>query len=520
MELLKLEEMTTEQKLGMTYCARPNTPEDYEFVFELIKKRALGCVQVSPTRPDRVQQIKELADYPILIICDCETGFPTSDIPKIPLAALSACNNEEYYRVFAKGVVTEAKKIGFNGTWSPVVDVLVCNGANRVHRHLSDDPMRVAKAAEIIARVYKSYGYMSSGKHYPGSKDNPYDGHMAPTPSNKTMEELLAVDMVPYKYLMERDLLPSIMTSHNVFQNIDPDTPGTMSPKIQKIIRDLGFDGVTFTDSFAMMSILQKYGEENILGMAIAAGNDIVLPNYRTRDRDAFAMLVKNYEDGMFTEERLNEAARRVLKLHAFIGSEPECNDPFTEEDLKKFDDMAKDCITAVCDEGVSPALDSDKSHLFVIITDNSFSEDDNLMEITTKNWYFPKKIADKIRQEYPDAGIVYLPELPDQKQNEKVLLESGKYDDVVFITFCMTQAYLGTDCMTRRVENMIDCINLANKLAAVVHFGNPFALQPLMHVKRKIFGYTMPDTQLYTIDVLKGKIPAKGTLPFHITFK
>ena len=520
MTLLKLEELTIEQKLGMTYCARPTTDADWEFVFELVKKRALGCVQAAPTRPDRVKQVKELADYPILIICDCETGFPTSDIPKIPLAALSACDNEEYFRVFAKGVVTEAKKIGFNGTWSPVVDVLYCNGANRVHRILSDDPMRVAKAAEIISRVYKSYGYMSSGKHYPGTKENPYDGHMAPADSNKTMEDLMNVDLVPYKYLMERDLLPSIMTTHNVFKNIDPDNAGTMSPKIQKIIRDMGFDGVTFTDSFAMMSILQKYGEENILGMAIAAGNDIVLPNYRTRDRDAFAMLVKNYEDGMFTEERLNEAARRVLKLHAFVGAEPECNDPFTEEDLKKFDDMARDCITAVCDEGVSPALDPDKKHMFVILTDNSFTEDDNLMEITTANWYNPKAIADKIRKEYPDSQVIYLPELPNQKQNEQILNGSIQFDDVVFITFCMTQAYLGTDCLTRRVENLIDCVNMSNKLGGVVHFGNPFALQPLQHVKRKIFGYTMPATQPYCIDVLKGKYPAKGTLPFNIEFR
>lgn len=520
MQFLKLEDLTTEQKLGMTYCARPLNDEDWEFVFELIKKRALGCVQAPPNKPERVKQILEIADYPILIICDCETGFPTSDIPKIPLAALSACNNDEYYRVFAKGVVTEAKKIGFNGTWSPVVDVLYCDGANRVHRMLSDDPMRVAKASEIIARVYKQYGYMSSGKHYPGTKENPYDGHMAPANSLKTIEDLKKVDLVPYKYLMEKGLLPSIMTTHNVFENIDPDNAGTMSPKIQKIIRDMGFEGVTFTDSFAMMSILQKYGEENILGMAIAAGNDIVLPNYRTRDRDAFAMLVKNYEDGMFTQERLDEAAARVLKLHEFVGAEPECSDPFTPEDLAKFEDMAKDCITAVCDEGVSPALDPDKKYMFVVLTDNSFSEDDNLMEITTKNWYYPKPIAEKIRQEFPNSEVIYLPELPNQHHNEKILNGSIQYDGVVFLTFCMTQAYLGTDCLTRRVENLIDCVNMSNKLCGVVHFGNPFALQPLQHVKRKIFGYTMPKSQLYAIDVLKGTIPAKGTLPFHVKFK
>lgn len=521
MKLLKLEEMTVEQKLGMTYCARPNSNDDYEFIFELIKKRALGCVQVAPTRPERVKQIKELADYPILIICDCETGFPTSDIPKIPLAALSACDNEEYYRVFAKGVVTEAKKVGFNGTWSPVVDVLRGDGPCKVHRHLSDDPMKVAKAAEIIADVYKKYGYMSSGKHYPGGgKELPYDGHMAAIPSTKTKEGLIEFDLVPYKHLMDKGLLPSIMSTHTVFQNIDPDTPGTLSPKVQSIIREMGFDGVAFTDSLAMMAILQKYGEENVMGMSIAAGHDIVLPNYRTPDREAFAMLEKNYNDGLFSEERLNEAARRVVKLMEFIGAEPECNDPFTEEDLAVFDCMARDCITAVCDEGVSPALDPDKKHLFVVLTDNSFVDDDNLMEVTNANWYHPKAIAKKIKEEFPDADIIYLPELPNWKQNEKVLLEVANHDDTVFVTFCVTQPYLGTDCLTRRVENVIDCVNWANKLAGVLHFGNPFALKHLMHVKRKLFGYTMPDTQPYAIEVLAGKLPAKGTLPFNIEFK
>ncbi len=521
MKLLKLEELTTEQKLGMTYCARPDKPEDFDCVIEMVKNHALGSVQVSPTQPEMVKRIKEAADYPILIICDCERGFPTSDLPKISLAALSACDNEEYYRVFAKGVATEAMKVGFNGTWSPVVDILFENGPSSVMRKLSDDPMRVAKAAEIIARVYKQYGYMSSAKHYPGGRKPPYDGHMAPTPSYDTVEDLKASSLIPYKYLMEKGLLPSILTSHTTLQKIDPDTPGTLSAKVQNIIREMGFDGVTFTDSLAMMAILQVYGEERVYGMCIAAGNDIVLPNYRTRVRDAFEMLKKNYyEDGMFSEERLNEAARRVLELHAFLGAEPECKDPLTKEEIEIFNNMAKDCITAVCDDDVTPALDPDKSHLFVILTDTSFVEDKNRMEITNTVWYYPQIIAEKIRKEFPDAGVMYLTEFPNTTQNEKVLLEAAKYDDVTFLTFCTSPAYQGTDGLTRRVENLIDCVNLAGKLAAVAHFGNPFALEPLMHVKRKLFGYTMPESQSYTIEVLAGKLPAKGNLPFRINFK
>ena len=47
---LKLEELTTEQKLGMLYCARPFNDRDLEFTLKLIKKRALGSVQVPPKK--------------------------------------------------------------------------------------------------------------------------------------------------------------------------------------------------------------------------------------------------------------------------------------------------------------------------------------------------------------------------------------------------------------------------------------------------------------------------------------
>ena len=526
MENLRFEDLTLEQKLGMVYCARPlnyvdNGSDNLEFTLELIRKRALGCVQVLPADKEAMHKIKEAADYPLLIICDTERGFPTSKLPPISLMALSACNKPEYFRVFAKGVVTEAKAAGYNGTWGPVIDVLSTDGPCKVRRRFSDDPMRVARGAEEIAKVYKRYGYLSCGKHYPGSEsDLPFDTHMTPTDSSATLEELMAKDLVPYRYLLEKGLLPSIMTDHKKMSAIDPVNAGSYSKAVIDIIRNMGFDGVCFTDSLAMMAIQQQYGEENMLGLAIAAGNDVVLPDYRCGVRENFEKLVRNYKNGLFSEERLNEAVHRVLKAQEFVGKEPECSDPFTQQDRAVFDCMARDCITAVCDEGVSPALPEGKTHLFVILLKGDATEQAASLEIGTDDWYRPAELAGKIREVYPNAGIVFLPELPRPSDNERVFIESFKYDDVVFITCCETLAYLGTDGLTRRVESVIDCINLSGKLAAVVHFGNPFALKHLLHVPRKIFGYDMPESQPYTVDVLAGTLPAGGTLPFDIEFK
>ena len=93
------------------------------------------------------------------------------------------------------------------------------------------------------------------------------------------------------------------------------------------------------------------------------------------------------------------------------------------------------------------------------------------------------------------------------------------EYDEAIYVSFCTTGAYLGTDCLTRRSEAVINSLIYSGKCDTVVHFGNPLALKNLYHIKRKIFGYMAPEAQIYAFDVLAGIIPAKGKLPFPEVF-
>lgn len=521
MKNLVLEELTTEQKVGMLFCARRcNKEDEFEYTLEMIRNRSLGCVQVpiNSKTPEIIKAIKEAADYPILIINDMEQGYERSGLPAIPAMTLAACDNEEYYRTFAKGIVATAKAEGFNGTWGPIVDILHGDGPCLVSRLFGDTPEKVIKATREITAVFKEYGFMSTGKHYPGGDLGPYDTHMTEGISHTTKEELLAFELVPYAELMKEGLLPSIMTGHEVLDKIDPDYPASASKKVIDIIRELGFDGVSFTDSLAMMGILQKYGEENIMGICVAAGNDIILPNYRTPIDIAYSYLLKNYRDGMFSEERLNEAARRVLALQAELGAKDELIPEFSEDEKVILDNIARDCITAITDEGVSASLDdTDKKRLFAIVTPLNFKEDAPEQEIRTGTWYFPKNIEAKIKQEFPNSEVVFVPEYATPFENEKVLLAATKHDEVVFVTFCTTSPYLGTDCLTRRTEALINALNTSGKVKALVHFGNPYAVKPLNHIQRILLGYTSPPSQGYAIEALSGKIEAKGKLPFNI---
>ncbi|MBQ8551277.1 MAG: hypothetical protein IJ428_00525 [Clostridia bacterium] len=194
---------------------------------------------------------------------------------------------------------------------------------------------------------------------------------------------------------------------------VDPDFPASLSKKCIDIIRNKGFDGVCFTDSFAMMGVLRKYVEENINGMAIAAGNDIILPNYRTPTRKVSAMLKKNFEDGAFTMERLDEAVRRVLAAQEYYEKHKVNANPATAEDKELLRSVSRDCITAVTDEGVEAALGgSNEDKLFVTVTEQDAGQDVHNPEVTADGLYHPDKIAKKIHSEFPGCGCNFYPRI------------------------------------------------------------------------------------------------------------
>ena len=64
-------------------------------------------------------------------------------------------------------------------------------------------------------------------------------------------------------------------------------------------------------------------------------------------------------------------------------------------------------------------------------------------------------------------------------------------------------------------MESVINALIHPGRVEAIVHFGNPLSLRYLYPAKRKIYAYTSPASAPYALDVLAGKIPAKGSHPF-----
>ena len=513
--MLRLEQMTPEQKLGRVLCCRRlREQDDIDFTLELIKNSACGAVTMifdEDKRPGLVKLFRDAADYPLIMVNDMELGYPASKLPKIPLSTLAAANNPEYVKMFAAALAKEAKAAGFNGCWGPNIDSPFENRPCTFSRVAGDSQEAVLEVTRDIFKTFHSYRFHATAKHFPNDKGMPFDTHMVAPRSMLTKEELLEKCLMPYLKLMEEGLLPAIMVGHQICEKVDPGVPASLSKKVIDIIREAGFDGVVYSDSLAMMSIMQTYGEKQAYAMSLMAGSDILLTNYRTPTRKVYEMMLESYREGAITDERLDEAVRRVMVLEQYCAEEPTDPVPVPDNVGQILSMAARDCIAADCDEGVSVSIDPDGKRLFIVEVPQDFSEAEVSEEVAVVAAYNANNTIRAIREHFPNSDIELIPEFPTPVDNQRVLTAASKHKEVVFVSYCVTAPYMGTDCLTRRIEAVINALALPGKLAALVHFGNTLAVENLYPIPRKIFGYCSPASQGPAIEVLAGKYPAKG---------
>lgn len=174
------------------------------------------------------------------------------------------------------------------------------------------------------------------------------------------------------------------MASHIRLPNVasslgatDPDLPASLSPwLIRDVLRDrLGFDGLITTDSTSMAGFTSAMPRSQALPAALNAGCDVILGNIDVAED--FNHLRNAVRDGVLTEERLREAARRVLLLKASLGSGLQRRLPIAEPAANRWlRELADQSVTLIKGDPADPALDarSDRRILLYVLGDEPSS--------------------------------------------------------------------------------------------------------------------------------------------------
>ena len=476
-------------------------------------------------------RIKEAADYPILIFTDAESGLGEYTIGKHN--ALGMADSEELAYAFGKVTAITAAKMGYNVVCNPILDI--CPGAGICGtniRSLGSDKYRIAALGKAMARGMHDGGVLTVGKHYPspckkgGSKQRLVDSHMAESSSSVTKEELVEECLFAYTELMKEGLLDGIMTGHIRLENIDNEYPTSLSKKVIGVIRELGFDGFSITDALSMMGVVAKFGWENSKGLSVENGNDIALL-WDPSNKRGFEAMYDCYEKGIISDERLDEATKVVLAAqHKIFQMQPKFTE-ITEEDKKNIERISTDSVYERKDNGVSSALSKDGKHHFIVLVANETDiSDDGKVDVDTfaggwhGGWYNPKAIIDKLTKDFPNSDCTAIREFPTSWNIQCALEKSAGFDDVVFITYQDAAAYVGKECLTSRIVSLIDALQVTEKVSTVVHFGNPYVLEDLVHIPRIIVGGCASKSIDAAFEVLKGNYPAKGTLTYDVKFE
>ena len=230
----------------------------------------------------------------------------------------------------------ELAAIGYNVDFAPVVDVNN-NPSNPVIgvRSFSDDPDTVSQFGSSFMSGLKSQNVITSLKHFPGHGDTDTDSHTGLPMVEKTYEELLENELIPFKACID-DGAEMIMTAHIQYPEIEKETytsikdgseiylPATLSKTIiTGILReDLGFDGVVITDAMEMAAISQNFNRLDAAKLAINAGVDILMIPVQTTSLDGIADIKQYISDvaslvdsGEISADNVDAAVRRILTL-------------------------------------------------------------------------------------------------------------------------------------------------------------------------------------------------------------
>jgi beta-N-acetylhexosaminidase len=222
-----------------------------------------------------------------------------------------------------KKMSDELKSLGINFDLAPVVDLKI-NKKNKVivkkRRAYSSDPKVVAKYSTIFINNMHKNNILTSLKHFPGHGSSLGDTHKGFVDVSKVWSKK---ELEPYKLLIKDKKIDTIMVAHVYNKNLDKKYPASLSfDTITKLLRwKIDYHGVVITDDLQMRAISSKYKLNQVLTLAINAGNDVLLFGNQL-DKKNKVSLKKIIDEVVFLIKTnkidiklINKANRRVKKL-------------------------------------------------------------------------------------------------------------------------------------------------------------------------------------------------------------
>jgi len=166
---------------------------------------------------------------------------------------------------------------GIDFSFAPVLDLDHGESGVIGNRAFHRDPVATAQLATALVRGMRDGGMASVGKHFPGHGYVRADSHLEIPVDDRSFDEIEHDDLVPFAALI-RAGLDAVMPAHVVYPAVDSNPAGFSHKWLLEILRrDLGFDGMIFSDDLGMAGAQGAGDMVARADLALAAGCDMVL---------------------------------------------------------------------------------------------------------------------------------------------------------------------------------------------------------------------------------------------------
>lgn len=232
--------------------------------------------------------IIKFANRPFLIGIDQEGGLvarlrePFTIIP--PMSELgkyfSKSKDRKLILQIGQLMAKELKAVGVNWDFTPVVDVH-SNPLNPIigSRSFHPSPIFVSQCAEALIDGFEKEKVLTCAKHFPGHGATLTDSHLTLPVVENSGRLLWRRDLYPYRHLISKEKIKTLMTAHVLFPDLDEKNCATFSKRILiNLLRGrLKYKGLIVSDDMFMNAVSDEYDLAQASDLFFRSGGDISL---------------------------------------------------------------------------------------------------------------------------------------------------------------------------------------------------------------------------------------------------
>ncbi len=503
-------------------------------------------------------RLQEMSKVPLLVAADLEMGMGMRFNDSVwwpPNMAVGATGDEALARLQGEMTARQARAVGVNWLYAPVADVNN-NPVNPVinTRSYGEDPELVGRLAAAFAEGAQNAGILACAKHFPGHGDTATDSHIGLPVVDVSKQRLETMELVPFRALVSKGI-GSVMSAHISLPQVETELaapvrkanpnepaadfaslsesgaakvtlPATLSPAILTgILRnELGFRGLTVTDSMQMAGVSARYSPGEAAVRAIKAGIDVVL---MSPDVPAAIAAVKlAVENREILPAQIDASVERILRAKAGLGLNERRLVDINQVDAVVNAEAVQLSAQSIADRSVTLLRDKNATlerlraagrmpRVLVVSYNGDPVEkpddfignlDDFGRTLSGSKAFALSRVVIDVRSRAEDVRRVV------------EMIEKGNYDAVILALSVRARSGKGSVAIPKLGKTLIEEIAGKTPATVVVSFGNPYLLAEIPEIPCYLTVYSSQvPSQRAAARALLGEIDIAGRLPVSL---